>query len=255
MKKIFFLLAFVLGCVSAQAQVIEIYKNGTLENTYCNTGDDNYKVVVKAGKSSSDDGKTHETVDLGLSVKWATCNVGASSAYDVGSYFAWGEVESRTDYTGEWSAYKYATALDNMTKYNSTDNKTVLDSEDDAATVSWGSSYRMPTKAEFQELVEKCTWTWDDTNKGFSVKASNGNSIFLPAAGWYDWRSSVVGKDVSGYYWSSTLNFNAKDRNTAFRLQFSSATTSDGQEFPESYYYQYTCSRYFGCSVRPVAEP
>ncbi len=256
MKKIFFLLTFVLGCASAQAQVIQIYKNGTLEDSYYSVGDNDYKVVVKEGKYYPGDGKTHDTVDLGLSVKWATCNVGASSATETGSYFAWGETASKADYNSynsEWSGYKYATAWDNMTKYNAADGKTVLDPEDDAATVNWGSRFRMPTQDEFKELVEKCTWTWDSINGGFSVKAANGNSIFLPAAGWWDWRG-FDGKATTGNYWSSTV-YRYEYYSTAFRLEFRKAFTSDGKDYAEYKYWQYVGYRDQGYPVRPVAEP
>ncbi len=257
MKKIFFLLAFVLGCVSAQAQVIQIYKNGTLEDTYYNVGTNPYKVVVKKEKYYPGDGNTHETVDLGLSVKWATCNVGASSATETGDYFAWGETASKSSYgisSNGWDGYKYATAWNNMTKYNATDEKTVLVPEDDAATVNWGSRFRMPTQDEFKELVEKCTWTWDSINGGFSVKATNGKSIFLPAAGWKDDRG-LCGEKVTGTYWSSTLISESDYRSGAFSLEFRKAYTSDGKYYEAYQYWQYGGYRKFGYPVRPVAEP
>ena len=154
----------------------------------------------------------HEWVDLGLGVKWATCNVGASSPEGYGSYFAWGETSPKSEYT--WSNLKYCndTTGDSFSKYNQNqggtrDNRTVLELSDDAARANWGGSWRMPTNAEFQELIDNCTWTWTTMNgkNGYKVVSkSNGNSIFLPAAGWrYDTSLSSAGS--YGSYWSSSL--------------------------------------------------
>lgn len=152
----------------------------------------------------------HEYVDLGLSVKWATCNVGANSPEESGDFFAWGEVEPKEIYN--WNTYKLCTALNNdpveLLKYITDDvygiidNKTVLDSEDDAATANWGGSWRMPTQAECQELVEKCTWVWTTQNgvNGYvitsRVEGYKNKSIFLPA---------VDNSDYDNKYWSSSL--------------------------------------------------
>ena len=153
-------------------------------------------------------------IDLGLSVKWASCNVGATRPEQYGDYFAWGEVEPKT--TSDWSTYKYCNGSSTtLTKYcnNSiygnngfTDNKTVLDPEDDAATANWGSAWRMPTRAEQDELRNNCTWIWTTQNgvKGYKVVGPNGNSIFLLAAGcMFEGGSCHVG--LKGYYWSSSL--------------------------------------------------
>ncbi|MBO5729308.1 MAG: hypothetical protein J6R43_05660 [Paludibacteraceae bacterium] len=190
----------------------------------------------------------HEYVDLGLSVKWATCNVGAESPEDYGDYFAWGEVEPKTTY--DWSTYKYCKGTNKtMTKYCSnssygnngfTDTKTVLEPEDDAAVVNWGGSWRMPTDAEMTELVEQCTWTWTTQNgvNGHKIVGPNGNSIFLPAAG-YMGNSSLITAGSNGYYWSSSLN--TSNPNCAYGVYFSSSYV--GRDYS---------SRVFGRSVRPV---
>ena len=186
-------------------------------------------------------------VDLGLSVKWATCNVGATTPEEYGDYFAWGEVEPKTTYN--WSTYKYCNGSSStLTKYcnNSsygsngfTDNKTVLDPEDDAATVNWGGSWRMPTKAEQDELRNNCTWKWTTQKgvKGYKVTGPNGNSIFLPAAGYM--REGALGAGSYGDYWSSSLD--AGSPNDAYDVGFRSDYVGWG------YYY-----RYFGLAVRPV---
>lgn len=138
----------------------------------------------------------HQWVDLGLpsGVKWATCNVGASEPWEYGDYFAWGEVNTKTEYT-ERSSKTY-----NRDTGDISGNPTY-----DAARANWGGSWRMPTKAECEELLEKCNWTWTTSGgkKGYKVVGPNGNSIFLPAAGCrYD--TSNNSAEISGGYWMST---------------------------------------------------
>jgi hypothetical protein len=159
-------------------------------------------------------------VDLGLSVKWATCNVGATSPWDYGDYYAWGETETKSVYF--WPTYKYCNgSYTTMTKYCNyssfgnngfTDTKTTLDPKDDVAHVKWGDSWRMPTQTEMNELSNRdnCTWTWTTQKgvKGYLVTSKKsgheGASIFLPAAGF---RLDIDFCDVgSGYYWSSSLS-------------------------------------------------
>ena len=190
----------------------------------------------------------HEWVDLGLSVKWATCNVGAEKPEDYGDYFAWGETEPKENY--DWTTYKYCKGTNKtMTKYcnNSsysnngfTDNKTELDPEDDAATVNWGGAWRMPTDEEFTELREQCKWTWTTQNgvKGYQVVGPNGNSIFLPAAG-YRYGASLYRAGSRGYYWSSSLS--SSYPYDAYYVDFHSSGV-DRSSF----------DRYNGFIVRPV---
>ena len=189
----------------------------------------------------------HAYVDLGLSVKWATCNVGANAPEEYGDYFAWGEVEPKTEYN--WSSYKWCNGSTNtQTKYNTSDsygtvdNKTVLEAEDDAAAVNWGGNWRMPTKAEQDELRQQCTWTWTTQNgvNGYTVTGPNGNSIFLPAAG-YRYDSSFKYAGSRGYYWSSSLSTDYPG--DACGLYF----YSDGVDRDGSY-------RCCGRSVRPVCQ-
>ena len=167
----------------------------------------------------------HNWVDLGLSVKWATCNVGATSPEEYGDYFAWGETSTKRTYN--WSTYKWSKGSwskgseDILTKYctksnfGRVDNKTTLELADDAARAKWGGAWRMPTAAEWTELRTKCTWTWTTRNGviGYTVKSNiNGNSIFLPAAGYCDDQEGSYLADCRGFYWSSSLNtgpFNA----------------------------------------------
>lgn len=154
----------------------------------------------------------HEAVDLGLSVKWATCNVGASSPEEYGDHYAWGETETKAVY--DWNTYKWCKgSFNKLTKYTRNDSaegtavRMKLDLTDDAAHVHWGGSWRMPTRNEFHELRENCEWTWTTLNgvKGYKVTSkSTGHSIFLPPSGRrYGSRLNDVGR--YGYYWTSSL--------------------------------------------------
>ena len=186
----------------------------------------------------------HECVDLGLSVKWATCNVGAEKPEDFGDYFAWGETEPKTVYS--WETYKYGTAHDQLTKYCSrsrcgkdgfTDRKIVLDPEDDAATANWGGNWRIPTKTELEELSNNCILDWTIQNgvNGYKVKGPNGNSIFFPAAGYVGDRDlRLVGTLL---YWSSWLYVD-----------------EPGFGWHQRDVHCDACVRYCGLSVRPVCK-
>lgn len=176
------------------------------------------------------------SLDLPSGVKWATCNIGTDSIEGYGNYYAWGEVLPKDDYW--WNTYKYGSS-NNLTKYNNTDGKTTLEFEDDAAHVNWGGSWRMPTDAEWTELRENCMWTWTTHNSvnGYLVTSkTNGNSIFLPVAGY---RFGTDFSDSAGRYWSSSLC--TDDQSRAWGMCFGSRR-----------WYVNSPYRYFGQSVRPV---
>ena len=183
-------------------------------------------------------------VDLGLSVMWATCNVGATKPEEYGNYFAWGETEPKTNY--DWSTYKWCDGTEsNITKYNDTDNLTTLLLEDDAAHVNWGGEWRMPSKKETQELIDNCTWQWTTQNntKGYLVTSKlNGNSIFIPAAGYYLNKTFVEtgGNGTKGIYWTSDL----KQNNHSFRAYFI--------HFGESFVSNSDRARQYAHPIRPV---
>lgn len=174
----------------------------------------------------------HEWVDLGLpsGLKWATMNIGATSPEDYGDYFAWGETEPY--YTAghsqdnpcsswksgktagyDWASYKWCdgskttlTKYCTSSSYGTVDNKTTLESSDDAATKNWGGSWRMPTREEMEELRINCTWTWTTQNRvnGYKITSkTNGKSIFLPAAG-CRMSNDLNVTGLYGYYWSSS---------------------------------------------------
>jgi hypothetical protein len=217
-----------------------------LDNDYLTTG-----IEVEI---TTPNGNNHDFVDLGLpsGTLWATCNVGADSpqaAFGYGYYFAWGETQPKNTYN--WSTYQYCNGSYNtLTKYCNdfnfgyngfTDNLTTLLPEDDAATINWGANWRMPTMEEWQELIDNTTVTWTTQNglEGKLFTASNGNSLFLPAAGRYD-GSSLTDFGSEMHYWSSSLR-------------------TDYPRSAWSFYYLWSdygmsglSARYFGFSVRPV---
>ena len=195
----------------------------------------------------------YEWVDLGLSVKWATCNVGASKPEEYGDYFAWGETQPKYYY--EWSTYKWCNGsyntltkycTDNYVDHGTVDNKTTLDLSDDAARANWGGSWRMPTDAELTELREQCTWTWTTQNGVYGYKVTSNKSgytnksIFLPAAGYRE-DSTLRSAGSYGDYWSSSLY-------TDFPYYALGVTFSSGIVY---WNYHYRCC---GLSVRPVCQ-
>ena len=177
--------------------------------------------------------EVHEWVDLGLpsGLKWATCNIGASCPEEYGDYFAWGDTSTKSNY----ESYNCASMLKSWGDIGGNSSR-------DAATANWGGSWRMPTEAEFQELVDTCTWTWTTQNghKGYKVTGPNGNSIFLPVAG-YRSGDTLCDAGKYGNYWSSTpLGI---DKDLASNLYF-------GERYRDVSWN----SRDYGHSVRPVLE-
>ncbi len=183
-------------------------------------------------------------VDLGLSVKWSTCNVGATTPEEYGDYFAWGETTTKTDYN-QSNCPTYGLSESELQSQGYIDSEGNVTSQYDAATANWGGTWRMPTYAELSELNTQCTWEWINTNdfKGYIVTGPNGNSIFFPAAGFRRGSSLDYAGSV-GDYWSSTPydNYYYND-NFAYYLNFGS-----------SGHYVYDGNRHYGQSVRPILE-
>ncbi|MBQ8424094.1 MAG: hypothetical protein IJY36_07570 [Coprobacter sp.] len=187
----------------------------------------------------------HEAIDLGLSVKWAGWNIGAASPEEYGGYYAWGETEEKSDYT--LANYKYWTDSNGNGDWDYDEfthiGNNISGTQYDVAHVKWGGGWRMPTLEEIKELVNSCTWEWG-TYKGVSgqyVTGPNGNSIFLPAAG-YRGYGELYDEGTDGYYWSAALG--GSYGSYACTLYF-----DDG-------YYRWDgwSRRYFGLSVRAVTE-
>ena len=205
------------------------------------------KPVSKPSRPSNGYVSGHKWVDLGLSVKWATMNVGANSPSDYGGYYAWGETRTKSSYDWSncydcvnpndwdkdsgWGTYK----LGGQTRITPS-------SGHDTARENWGGSWRMPTDSENDELCKKCKWTWTSKNghNGYNVTGPNGNSIFLPAAGWRGGTSSDCVGGLGGY-WSSTLS---SSYSYGARYLF----------FGSSNHYTDYGNRRYGRSVRPVTE-
>ena len=207
--------------------------------------------VVEDSNNGLADLGEHTFVDMGLSVKWATCNLGASQPEEYGDYYAWGESKRKVNYS--YDTYKWFNYSDGFTKYNTNlsegvvDNKTVLDNSDDAARVIWGGTWRMPTSAELDELLnqENCNWLWTTENGvyGFRVTSKKpgytDRSIFLPAAGFKD-GTSTNSSGTGGYFWSSSLSTPW----LSYVIWFGSS----------SYHFKYDDNKSKGLSIRPVMD-
>ena len=169
-------------------------------------------------------------VDLGLSVRWAAYNVGAEKPEDTGSFFAWGETQPKKSYRKE-----------NSIMYDKDMTNICSDVRYDAAACAWGVTMRMPTEAEFTELMNLCVWTPETLEGvgGYRVTGPNGNSIFLPAAGYINIDSYDHPRE--GYYWSGDPL--GKENEYAVGIHF-------GNEVP----FIIHAFRYFGFLVRPVTR-
>lgn len=232
MKKLYSLIAlFAISAamvLNAQNRVVQIMKDGNVLQSYPVGQIDSIIIVEEF---------TPEAVDLGLSVKWASCNVGATSPEEYGGYYAWGETEEKSSYT-----------LENYNYYDSNTNElqdigsNISGTSYDVAYVKWGGSWRMPTMDEFKELCNKCSWEWTsiDNIDGYKVTGINGNSIFIPVAGRRGSKDIAVG--VSGLYWSGTEYYTTSS--SAWHLLINSSEWD----------YNCTSGRQFGQSVRPVTK-
>ena len=181
--------------------------------------------LCSCGSGFGESKKGHEYVDLGLpsGVKWATCNVGAYNPGDCGDYYSWGATVAKPE---NISPSRSSGDISGNLSY-------------DAAAASWGGNWRLPTRSEFQELLDYCTWTWanQDGNDGYKIIGPNGNSIFLPAAGFF--LSNLECKGDICYYWSST-----PIGDDAYSL-YCGHSANDIKKM-------YRGNRIFGCCVRPV---
>ncbi len=224
--------------------------------------------------------KGHEWVDMGLSVKWASCNVGASSPNEVGWYFAWGETEPKQDYTWEnykfrlegryynavfskylpetvrkkgdnihYSEFSYASVgadIDTKSgKHGIVDGRERLDLCDDAARCQWGGKWRMPTREECDELVNNCSWketTVGGKNGYRAASKVNGNSIFIPDSGCWD-KDGI--SDGLGFLWSSNIFTDELFQAIAFEFAYSPTFESDMIGWTSR-------ARCYGLPIRPV---
>ena len=211
----------------------KVCENVTITVTYRSNREVSASCVVTVKEAGAGGETGDEAVDLGLpsGLKWRSMNVGASKPEDYGNYYAWGETETKESYL--WNNYKYRSA----DSYS--DRSPVLTSGDDAATVNVGSGWRTPKISEWKELKNNCTWTWTTRNgvNGMLVTGSNGNSIFLPAAGCF--KSSLTNGGTVGYYWSAS---------------YYSAEWAQSLEFMRTDSTYGLVDRSAGYSIRPVKD-
>ena len=187
-----------------------------------------------------------EAVDLGLSVKWANMNVGATKASGFGTYFAWGETKPKEYYS--WDTYVWSRGDSQfLTKYSTTDRRSKLTPSDDAAHINWGGGWRMPTVEEFDELTDpnNCTWEWttQDGVNGYKVTGKKtGNSIFLPITGCRYYAETQF-RAINGIYWTSSLY--TANPNKAWCLIFNFSNV-------EVHYGNLSSNRFSGRCIRAV---
>ena len=218
---------------SASANESQSSRTATITVRY---GDQSFEVVITQNgiplSAPTGYSNGYGYVDLGLpsGLKWATCNVGASNPGSYGNYYAWGETTTKSSYTED-----NCSTWEQNIGYIACTNR-------DAARQNWGGRWRMPKRAEIDELINNCTWTWTTQNNhnGYRVTGPNGNSIFLPAAGCRE-GSSTLFVGSYGFYWSSTPKESGTQ--SAYSLDFYSGDHSRDRN-----------QRYFGFSVRPVLE-
>ena len=212
MKKMIFVVATLLvSSLFASAQIFQIEKKdgSIIELKVNNIKEMRFKTDVTPGDDNTPD--CVEIVDLGLSVNWASVNIGAEQPYEPGSLFAWGETTEKDWYS--WSYYKFGSSASTLTKYNQTDGLDQLQPEDDAAAVLWGGNWRMPTRDEFQELIDNCDIDYQATESGYPgvrltsrVAGHEGASIFLPAAGWIQDEYHMYDGTLATYWSSECVN-------------------------------------------------
>lgn len=234
MKKYIFAIAFFVAQIAAVSQTVNVhFKNGqTIQ--YPSTKIDYVDFSEKASDPTVTAGAA---VDLGLSIYWSSCNVGAEAPEEYGNYYAWGETSPKSNYTEKNYAY-----YDDNTKSYIDIGENICGTEYDAATVNLGSDWRMPTKEEIKELLDNCSWEWTQINgvNGYKVIAGNGNSIFLPAAGWKTVNGTLSVNVKGNYLTGSNVSSVISD---AYYLNFSS-----------SLHWLSNSYRYCGYSIRPVTS-
>ena len=195
---------------------------------------------------------TPEKVNLGLpsGLKWASCNVGATSINDYGFYVQWGCIQPIK--CEGWEVYCFG-KLDSITKYclspanGIVDNLSELTMEDDMAHQFLGGNWRMPTKEEAEELWNNCTKTWEVRGNvsGYRFTGPNGNSIFLPSNGWLDEQGGVHTLNEDGLYWTSTLY--SPNSNGAWGLITRASVGNAGVLYGQT-------NRHFARAIRAVCE-
>lgn len=249
------LLALMMVCVAGMSKSSKKKKTNNAQRA---------KMVMMArsmvNKPVTDGSNTlngHEYVDLGLSVKWATCNVGATSPEKSGDFYAWGEKQPHANGKYDWDNYSLCNGTyTKLSKYvtdsklGKVDNRQQLEATDDVATAKWGEGWRMPTLKEIEELEQNTETMWVDNYRGTGVsgrlvrskmKGYEDKSIFLPASG-FIFGTSLSSKGEYAIFWSSTLSPD-KDVN-AMGLKMSRESFDSHADY----------NRVYGACVRPVTK-
>lgn len=235
MKKLFTSTLVLALTLVAQAQTMNVhFKNGT--KVEFNSVNVDY--VDFTEKPSDPTLTPGDYVDLGLSVKWASCNLGASTPAGKGGYYAWGETSTKTEYSEKnYAYYKEGSGYTNI-------GENIAGTQYDAATVNLGKDWRMPTQDEVQELCDKCTFTYGEVDgvKGYYATGKNGNSIFLPCYGYKTgtWDRS----EDEGYFWTGSINNDNSYFGVSLWLYNGEPSIS-----------HYAASKYEGLQIRPVYSP
>lgn len=237
-----------MPALAQENKVIKVYHNGEVIRQYNASDIDYIEVTDKVGGDTGEI-NGHEYVDLGLpsGLKWATCNVGAATPAEYGNYYAWGETSSKDSYSQQ-NSLTFGKSADDLKSEGVLNEDGILTPSHDAASARWGASWRMPSSDECKELVDQCTWTWTavDGIDGCKVTGPNGNSIFMPAAG-YRTNSLLLSSGTYGGYWGSSFYFDTDTTDFAYFISFSTIINNGN---PLSGY----AARYFGYPVRPVSQ-
>lgn len=255
MKKLTTAIAALLAfsSLSVEAQIFQIEKNdgSLIELEVSNIKEMRFKTDTNPYEDKTPD--YVDIVDLGLSVNWASVNLGAENIYDPGSFFSWGGTAQKTWYS--WSTYEHGSSASSLTKYNQSDGLSQLIYEDDAAKNVWGGDWRMPTRAEFQELIDNCDIDYTATENGYPgirltsrVEGYEGASIFLPACGYMQDNNRIDDTSRADYWTSECVNSATDFSMPAFAFAAEFWLTGD---------YAQTCQingtyRYLGRPVRAV---
>jgi hypothetical protein len=200
-------------------------------------------ILTQSEPSGELDGHTYINLGLTSGTWWATCNLGATSCYEYGSYCAWGEVESKELFTTE--NYAYTTSIGDYGVYEVQDlGSDISGTQYDAASSQWGGRWRMPNEQERYELFTRCWWRFTSANEvpGLVIYGTNGNTLFLPAAGYGGDEShpAPYGQEVFGYYWTGEAS--SSDNNKANGFHFGTSGMLE----------QVSCDKTSGFSIRPV---
>lgn len=231
----------LLSFPSLQAQSIRVWREGRLQYE-AQMADS----IVLGARLSPAATSEHLYVDLGLSVLWATCNIGAQQPQEPGESFAWGETTAKSTYTADNYLYGIGERQDTlndasgysyivMTQPHYTDlGADIAGTAYDAATLQWGGDWRMPSLSEFMELRTECQWEWSAEQgiSGYRILAANGNHIFLPVS------DTTEPEHAAGSYWTSSAS---NESGMAENLDFISTLA-----------FFYFSPRYRGLPIRPV---